>query len=154
MLAFSILFGLVHVEILVVSFVRVAGCTTVPNWLVTVATRAVCCTRDLSHSFTVQHTLSVAQCYRFFFVCVQICLVMLAGWLAQQMMGLLTQLLMAIGCTKEECLSSRFEYGKGVCISDGGREIVPEEGGSVAEASASYCGFSCWNYEEACTLGT
>ena len=31
------------------------------SWLVTVAKRAVCCTRDLSHSFTVQHTLSVAQ---------------------------------------------------------------------------------------------
>ena len=66
MLAFSILFGLVHVDILVISFVRVAGCTAVPNWLVTVATRAICCTRDLSHSFIVQHTLSLAQCYRLF----------------------------------------------------------------------------------------
>src|SRR4029434_9432329 len=80
MLAFSILFGLVHVEILVVSFVRGAGCTAVPNWLVTVATRAVCCTRDLSHSFTVQHTLSEAQFYRFGVF--GMCLVMLGGWLA------------------------------------------------------------------------
>ena len=39
-----------------------------------------------------------------FFLCVQLCLVMLADWLAQQVMGLLTQLLMAIGRTKEECL--------------------------------------------------
>ena len=41
--------------------VRMAGYTAVPNWLETAATRAVCCTRDLPHSFTVQHTLSVAQ---------------------------------------------------------------------------------------------
>ena len=38
---------------------------------------------------------------------------MLADWLAQQGMGLLTQLLMAIGCTKEECLGYE-------CVMKGG----------------------------------
>ena len=65
-----------------------------------------------------------------------------AGWLAGMTVDrFFTQLFMAIGCTKEECLYSQFEYGKGVCMLDGGRKIIPEEGGLVAEGSASYCGF-------------
>ena len=64
-----------------------------------------------------------------------------AGWLTQQVKGFLTQLFVVIGCTKEECLLSRFQYGKGVCILDGGREIILKEGGLVAKGSASYCVF-------------
>ena len=84
MLPFSNQFGLVHMEILVVSFVRVAGYNI----------------RCLQPSDI--HFLFIYL----FFLCVQLCLVMLADWLAQQVMGLLTQLLVAIGCTKEECLQS------------------------------------------------
>src|SRR4029434_7982929 len=43
------------------AWLGVWGFYLVFSWLVTVAIRAVCCTRDLPHSFTVQHTLSVAQ---------------------------------------------------------------------------------------------
>src|SRR4029434_3371936 len=87
-------------EILVVSFVRVAGYNI----------------RCLSPSDI--HFVFIFFIY--LFLCVQLCLVMLADWLAQQVMGLLTQLLMAIGCTKEECLdlnigrvsASRMEAGR------------------------------------------
>src|SRR4029434_7096642 len=43
------------------AWLGVWGFYLVFSWLVTVAIRALCCTRDLPHSFTVQHTLSVAQ---------------------------------------------------------------------------------------------
>ena len=49
---------------------------------------------------------------------------------------------------------SQFKDGKGVHFSDGGRKIIPQEGGSIAEGSASYCAFLySWNYKETCNLG-
>ena len=59
------------------------------------------------------------------------CLVMFtyAGWLARQVMGFLTQLFVAIGCTKEECLYSRlFEYG---CLHLGWRQGDYSSGGGL-----------------------
>ena len=50
-------------------------------------------------------------------------------------------LFMTIGCTKEECFKSRFKDGEGVCFSDGGRKIIPQEGGSIAE---NYCFLLCF----------
>src|SRR4029434_3584385 len=67
---------------ILVRMAGMAGYTTVLNWLETAATRAICCTRALMRSsLTVQHTLSVAQFYRFGGFCMCLVVMSYVGWL-------------------------------------------------------------------------